>query len=214
MFRQIDHKEFNNCFDKFKNEWALLSVGPLDNHNAMTVAWAGLGYLWRKEVAFIFVRPSRHTFKFSENNDFFALSFFDEQYRDALSYYGTKSGRDVNKDEACNFHPFELNNVTIYEEARTTIICKKIYADDIKPELFLDNDIEKCYPDHSYHKMYICEVVAIYQTRASLYMPPWQERPPRHAFLTCQLPGPQPRGNRQETLTLPPGGLPFKDCRG
>lgn len=165
MFRQIDHKEFNNCFDKFKNEWALLSVGPLDNHNAMTVAWAGLGYLWRKEVAFIFVRPSRHTFKFSENNDFFALSFFDEQYRDALSYYGTKSGRDVNKDEACNFHPFELNNVTIYEEARTTIICKKIYADDIKPELFLDNDLEKCYPDHSYHKMYICEVVAIYQNK-------------------------------------------------
>lgn len=165
MFRQIDHKEFNNCFDKFKNEWALLSVGPLDNHNAMTVAWAGLGYLWRKEVAFIFVRPSRHTFKFSENNDFFALSFFDEQYRDALSYYGTKSGRDVNKDEACNFHPFELNNVTIYEEASTTIICKKIYADDIKPELFLDNDLEKCYPDHSYHKMYICEVVAIYQNK-------------------------------------------------
>ena len=49
---------------------------------------------------------------------------------------------------------------------------------------------------------------------ASLYLPPWQERPPRHAFLTCQLPGPQPRGNRQETLMLLPGGFPFKDCRG
>lgn len=49
-------------------------------------------------------------------------------------------------------------------------------------------------------------------SRASLYLPPWQECPPQHAFLTCQLPGPQPRGNRQETLTLPPGGLPFKDC--
>ena len=163
MYKQIEHKEFNNCFDKFKNDWALLSVGPLNSHNAMTVAWGGLGYLWKKEVAFIFVRPSRYTYKFSENNDFFALSFFDEKYRDALSFYGTKSGRDVNKDEACNFHPFELNNVTVYEEAKTTIICRKSYADDIKPELFLDNDIEKCYPDHSYHKMYICEVVAIYQ---------------------------------------------------
>ena len=161
MYKQIEHKEFNNCFDKFKNDWALLSVGPLDSHNAMTVAWGGLGYLWKKEVAFIFVRPSRYTYKFSENNDFFALSFFDEKYRDALSFYGTKSGRDVNKDEACNFHPFELNNVTVYEEAKTTIICRKIYADDIKPELFLENDIEKCYPDHSYHKMYICEVVSI-----------------------------------------------------
>ena len=81
MYKQIENKEFNNCFDKFKNDWALLSVGPLDSHNAMTVAWGGLGYLWKKEVAFIFVRPSRYTYKFSENNDFFALSFFDEKYR-------------------------------------------------------------------------------------------------------------------------------------
>ena len=162
MFTKIEHNKFNDCFNKFKNDWALLSVGPLDNHNAMTIAWGGLGYLWRKEVAFIFVRPSRYTYQFSENNEYFAVSFFDEEHRNALNYYGTKSGRDVNKDEACNFHPFELNNVTIYEEARSVIICKKIYADDIKPELFLDNDIEKCYPDHSYHKMYVCEIVDIY----------------------------------------------------
>ena len=83
--------------------------------------------------------------------------------KDAELTIDEKNAADVNKDEACNFHPFELNNVTVYEEAKTTIICRKIYADDIKPELFLDNDIEKCYPDHSYHKMYICEVVAIYQ---------------------------------------------------
>ena len=89
-----------------------------------------------------------------------ALSFFDEKYREALTYYGTKSGRDVNKDVECGFHPVEINNVTVYEEAKYTIICKKIYADDIKPELFLDESIDKCYPDHSYHKMYICEVTA------------------------------------------------------
>ncbi len=160
-FKPIEHDKFDNCYKKFKDDWALLSAGKLENHNAMTVAWGGLGYLWKKEVAYIFVRPSRHTFNFTENNEYFALSFFDEKYRDALTYYGTKSGRDVNKDEECNFHPVEINNVTVYEEAKYTIICKKIYADDIKPELFLDESIDKCYPDHSYHKMYICEVVSI-----------------------------------------------------
>lgn len=160
-FKPIEHKKFDDCYRKFKDDWALLSVGKLNNHNAMTVAWGGLGYLWKKEVAFIFVRPSRYTYEFTETNEYFALSFFDEQYREALTYYGTKSGRDVNKDVECNFHPVEFNNVTIYEEAKYTIICKKLYADDIKPELFIDKDIDKCYPDHSYHKMYICEVVSI-----------------------------------------------------
>lgn len=160
-FKPIAHDKFDNCYKKFKDDWALLSAGKLDDHNAMTVAWGGLGYLWKKEVAYIFVRPSRHTFNFTENNDYFALSFFEEKYRDVLTYYGTKSGRDVNKDVECNFHPIEINNVTVYEEAKYTIICKKIYADDIKKELFLDESIDKCYPDHSYHKMYICEVLSI-----------------------------------------------------
>ncbi len=160
-FKPINHQTFDDCYRKFKDDWALLSVGKLDNHNAMTVAWGGLGYLWRKEVAYIFVRPSRYTYNFSENNDFFALSFFDEKHRDALSYYGSHSGRDVNKDVECNFHPVEINNVTCYEEAKYTIICRKIYADDIKPKLFLDETIEKCYPDKSYHKMYICEIISI-----------------------------------------------------
>ncbi len=160
-FKPIAHQRFDDCYRKFKDDWALLSVGPLDNHNAMTIAWGGLGYLWKKEVAFIFVRPSRHTYNFSETNDYFALSFFDEKYREALSYYGTHSGRDEDKDQACNFHPVEINNVTCYEEAKYTIICRKIYADDIEPRLFIDETIDKCYPDKSYHKMYICEVVSI-----------------------------------------------------
>lgn len=160
-FKPIEHKKFDDCYRKFKDDWAILSVGKLENHNAMTVAWGGFGYLWKKEVAFIFVRPSRYTYEFTESNDYFALSFFDEKYRDILTYYGTKSGREVNKDEECNLHPVEINNVTVYKEAKFTIICKKIYEDNIKPELFIDKDIDKCYPDCSYHKMYICEIVSI-----------------------------------------------------
>ena len=72
-FKPIDHQKFDNCYKKFKDDWALLSAGKIDCHNAMTVAWGGLGYLWKKEVAYIFVRPSRHTFNFTEKNEYFAL---------------------------------------------------------------------------------------------------------------------------------------------
>ena len=73
-FKPIEHQKFDSCYKKFKDDWALLSAGKLDNHNAMTIAWGGLGYLWKKEVAYIFVRPSRYTYEFTESNDYFAVS--------------------------------------------------------------------------------------------------------------------------------------------
>ena len=55
------------------------------------------GVLWGKNVAFCFIRPGRHTLGFVERSEMFTLSFFGENYRDALNYCGTKSGRDVDK---------------------------------------------------------------------------------------------------------------------
>lgn len=39
-------------------------------------------------------------------------------------------------------------------------------------------------------------------SRASLYLPPWQERPPQHVFLTRQLPRPPAPWRGQEALML------------
>ena len=41
------------------------------------------------------------------------------------------------------------------EEARLVIECKKVYYADIKPELFLEKGLDKIYPAHDYHRMYI-----------------------------------------------------------
>ena len=39
------------------------------------------------------------------------------------------------------------------------LVCRKLYADDIKPEKFLDDPIDaRCYPEKDYHTMYIAEV--------------------------------------------------------
>ena len=87
----------DNPFKLIGGDWMLITAGTKESFNTMTASWGGLGVLWDKEVAFAFVRPTRHTFGFMEKSPVFTLSFFAEQYRPALEFCGAHSGRDVNK---------------------------------------------------------------------------------------------------------------------
>ena len=53
-----------NPFTKISNEWMLIAAGNQEKVNAMTASWGGLGVLWGKNVAFIFVREKRYTKEF------------------------------------------------------------------------------------------------------------------------------------------------------
>ena len=61
-------EEFNhNIFQNFKDVCPILTCGDQNGFNSMLVSWGGLGVLWGKNVAFVFVRHSRHTYNFIEN---------------------------------------------------------------------------------------------------------------------------------------------------
>ena len=65
MFKNIGISEgFARPIDKIGKDWTLISAGNIDNFNMMTASWGGVGFLWNKPVAFIFVRPNRYTFEF------------------------------------------------------------------------------------------------------------------------------------------------------
>ena len=126
--------------------------------------------MWRKNVAFMFVRPSRHTFGFVNSASLFTLSFFDENHRAALNICGEKSGREIDKAAAAGLTPVffkggPVDGAVSFREARDIIICKKIYTHDFDPGLFLDEkSIEECYHGKDYHRMFIGEIVG-YRTR-------------------------------------------------
>jgi flavin reductase (DIM6/NTAB) family NADH-FMN oxidoreductase RutF len=95
-----------------------------------------------------------------EKSDYFTLSFFDEEYREMLNVCGTKSGRDTDKIAATGLIPIESENKSIYfEQARLVMECRKLYFDDLKPELFLDEKIHNNYPAKDYHRLYIAEII-------------------------------------------------------
>ena len=59
----------------------------------------------------------------------------------------------------------EQGNV-FFEQARLILECKKLYADNIKPDCFLDKEsIEKWYGGAlgGFHKMYIVEIENIWE---------------------------------------------------
>ena len=148
-------------FDLFNKSWALVTAGPINNHNSMTVSWGELGTLWRKDVATIYIKPCRYTHEFMEANDYFVISFFDEKCHNSLMIMGSNSGRDGNKDELSGLTPISHKKVTIYKEAKVTLICKKIYQHDMVLENIPKEEINTYYKEESPHTMYIGEVIEI-----------------------------------------------------
>jgi len=158
MLKQIPTKEINeSTVDLIAKQWMLISAGEEKNHNTMTASWGGLGHLWNKDVAFIFVRDHRYTFEFTEKYDKFSLCFFEENYRSVLKLCGSKSGRDIDKMNLDINPVFEEGNV-YYKEAKLVLLCNKIYFHDLAPENFIDPKISKNYPKKDYHRMYIGEI--------------------------------------------------------
>ena len=150
-----------SALELFDKNWALLTSGDIGNHNSMTISWGQMGTLWHKPVVTTFVRFNRHTFSFINKNEYFVVSFFPKEFHNSLVIMGTKSGKDVNKDNLANLTPIEHNNVTLYKEAQVSLVCKKIYFDDLKFENMPKVVVEKLYKGQQGHRMFIGEVVEI-----------------------------------------------------
>jgi len=149
-----------NAFKLIGTDWMLVTGGTIKSFNTMTASWGAFGELWSKKICICFVRPVRHTYQFMEQSDFFTLSFFDEEYRDALKFCGTRSGKNVDKVAETGLTPMACESGAVcFSEARLVMECKKIYIHDLDPTHFLDSKIHDEYPDKDYHRMYVGEVV-------------------------------------------------------
>lgn len=152
----------DNPFKLIGTDWMLITAGNMSSWNTMTASWGGLGFLWNKNVAFCFVRPSRHTYSFIENTKNFTLSFFDASYRKALNYCGSHSGRDYDKAAHTGLTAVSgEGDVVYFEQARLVLVCEKLYSQDFDPARFKNPDLNSGnYPLGDYHRMYVGEILS------------------------------------------------------
>ena len=155
----IELLELNPC-KKISQEWALITAGSKSKFNTMTISWGGIGVLWNKNVVFIFVRESRYTKEFIDNGDLFSLSFLSENYRSALSYCGSHSGRDEDKFEKAGLTPAFRHSIPYPDEANFVLLCRKMAAVPIEKEDLIDKHIAPdFYKEGDMHTMYVAEII-------------------------------------------------------
>ena len=116
-----------NFFEAIGKEWMLVTAGTKEKFNTMTASWGGIGWLWNKPVAFVFVRPERYTYEFIEKSDYLTLSFLGEANKKIHAVCGSKSGRDTDKVKATGLKPVftEQGNV-LFEQARLSLEGRKL----------------------------------------------------------------------------------------
>lgn len=151
-----------NPFEQISKDWMLVTAGNEEKANTMTASWGGLGTMWGKDVAYVVIRESRFTKEFIDREGKFSLSFPSEKYRKHMKFLGTVSGRNENKIEEAGVDINYHEGVPFIDQGDVIMICRVMSATVIKPEDFVDKDIEGAwYKDKDYHTMYIAEVTDI-----------------------------------------------------
>jgi len=151
----------------WNNKWFLLTAGDFEkgDYNTMTVAWGSFGTMWHKPFAQVVVRPTRYTFGFMEKYDSFTLTAFPKEFKKALSFLGSRSGRDMDKIAESGLTPCKSSIVAApsFDEAELIVECKKMYWQDFTPDNFVDPGIDENYPQKDYHRSYFGEILTVMQ---------------------------------------------------
>ena len=145
-----------NPYEKIAKEWMLCTAGGISNYNTMTCSWGHLGSLWNQPTAICYVRPQRYTRQFIDREEKYTLCFFPAEYKKALGYLGTVSGRDGDKVASAGLTPVHEAGVTYFAEASLVLVCRTLYQAPLKEECFRDKAVmDKMYPDRDFHDLYI-----------------------------------------------------------
>lgn len=153
-----------NPFELIGKKWMLISAGTEEKWNTMTASWGGLGVIWGKPSVTCYIRHSRYTHEFVDNNEYFTITVLQDGNRDALNLLGSKSGRNMDKMHESGLTPVFIDGQPTFAEAALVLICRKRCCSEIAPaDLLQQETLDKWYGDQDYHTMYIGEIVAAYQ---------------------------------------------------
>lgn len=103
----------------------LVTCGTMENPNVLTIGWTGI-CCTRPPMTYISVRPERFSHDIIEKSGEFVINLTTSAMVKQTDFCGVKSGRDVNKLEACGFHavPSQKLSVPLIEECPVSLECR------------------------------------------------------------------------------------------
>ena len=156
-----------NPMTMIAKEWMLVTAGNQERgYNTMTASWGHLGSIWGHggglPTAVVYLRPQRYTKEFVDREELFTITVFPEEYKKAVGYLGSHSGRDGDKVAAAGLTPVFGEGYTYFAEASLVMVCRKLYQAPLVEEGFLDKRVMKdCYPQRDFHDLYIGHIVKV-----------------------------------------------------
>ena len=167
-YKDINYNEHSTEMFEQLQKGAFLTTKKNGIVNTMTIAWGGLSFVWYRPVFIVYVRYSRETYNMLENNDEFTISVpINQDMKKELAYCGTKSGRDTNKIDDCNFTlvPGRKVSTPVLKECNTHYECKVVYRQAMEPSQIPHDVKERFYSNHNYHVIYYGEIIDSYQIK-------------------------------------------------
>ena len=157
-------KKNYEVFDLFNNQWALVTAGDPSRYNTCTIGWGSLGTIWGgpgsgRAIATVYVNPERYTWEFLKDSEVFTVAFFPPEYKKALGYLGTHSGRDGDKIAAAGLTPKPLGGGVSFEEATLSFVCRKLYQAPFDREGMADEINHGIYENWQPHWMFVGEII-------------------------------------------------------
>ena len=153
----------DNVFSLIGKDYFAVTVQGESRVNAMTASWGGLGVLWNKNVATIYLRPSRYTKELLDAGEEFSLCVLNSKAKNRYDYLGSHSGRDEDKLLISKLKVNYMNDVPWIDESRLVLFCRKLYSQELGAYNFTDEKVLKQnYRKDDFHTMYIAEITKVH----------------------------------------------------
>ena len=126
LFKQIFPEEISdNVFKLAGKDFYLITAGKENHYNSMVGSGGGFGMMFMKPATWCFLRADRYTLEIIEKEQTYTLSYFPNEYREQMLFFGKKSGRNSEKMKETELTKIQTSSGNIsFKEAKLIIECK------------------------------------------------------------------------------------------
>ena len=124
---------------------ALVTCGTMEKPNVLTIGWTGI-VCTRPPMTYISVRPERYSYNIIKESGEYVINLTSSAMVRETDFCGVRSGKDINKLEACGLHTTEASQVSapLIEECPVSLECRVVEAKELGS-----------------HTMFLAEIVAV-----------------------------------------------------
>lgn len=146
IFKQISPEEICDRFNIFTligEDFFAITAGKEEHYNSMVGSGGGFGLLFKKPAIWCIIRSDRYTLELIEKKRSYTLSYFSDEYKEQMLFWGSKSGRDSEKMKESRLTSIEtpLGNIS-FTEAKLIIECKLTQLTTPDPNDFCTREAE------------------------------------------------------------------------